>query len=103
MAPVDHLICYAVKSNPTVRPADAGEFGQRIRHRERGELHRVIQAGGAIRGNAFSPGRAKPRRKLNLPLRQKVYCLNAESEPELERINRIAARRKTIARRWPCA
>ena len=39
----------------------------------------------------------KPEDEIKFALRQGVYSFNAESEPELHRINRIAARLKKIA------
>ena len=43
------------------------------------------------------PASAKPKAEIEFALRQGIYTFNAESEPELERINRIAARLKKIA------
>src|SRR5207253_9280519 len=39
----------------------------------------------------------KTEEESRFALRQGVYSFNAESEPELERINRVAARLKKIA------
>ncbi|HPY30805.1 MAG TPA: diaminopimelate decarboxylase [Verrucomicrobiota bacterium] len=97
MAPVDHLICYAVKSNSNQSVLRTlANLGSGFDIVSEGELHRVIQAGGDPRKCVFA-GAGKTAAEIEFALRQKVYCLNAESEPELERINRIAARRKTIA------
>jgi diaminopimelate decarboxylase len=61
-----------------------------------GELQRVIAAGGDPRRCAFA-GVGKTESEIEFALRQGVYTFNAESEPELERINRVAARLKEIA------
>jgi diaminopimelate decarboxylase len=61
-----------------------------------GELQRVIAAGGDPRRCAFA-GVGKTEAEIEFALRQGVYSFNAESEPELERINRVAARLKKTA------
>ena len=61
-----------------------------------GELQRVIAAGGDPRQCAFA-GVGKTESEIEFALRQGVYTFNAESEPELERINRVAARLKKRA------
>ena len=61
-----------------------------------GELQRVIAAGGDPRQCVFA-GVGKTESEIEFALRQGVYTFNAESEPELERINRVAARLKKTA------
>ena len=61
-----------------------------------GELQRVIAAGGDPRQCVFA-GVGKTEAEIEFALRQHVYTFNAESEPELQRINRVAARLKNIA------
>src|SRR6202041_798366 len=61
-----------------------------------GELQRVIAAGGDPKKCVFA-GVAKTEAEIEFALRQNVYSFNVESEPELERINRIAARLRKIA------
>ena len=61
-----------------------------------GELQRVIAAGGDPRQCVFA-GVAKTEAEIEFALRRGIYSFNAESEPELERINRIAARLKKTA------
>jgi diaminopimelate decarboxylase len=61
-----------------------------------GELQRVIAAGGDPRRCAFA-GVGKTETEIEFALRQGVHTFNAESEPELERINRVAARLKKTA------
>ena len=61
-----------------------------------GELQRVIAAGGDPRRCVFA-GVGKSAAEIEFALKQNVYSFNAESEPELERINQVAARLKKIA------
>ena len=61
-----------------------------------GELQRVIAAGGDPRKCIFA-GVGKTGAEIEFALRQNIYSFNVESEPELQRINRIAARLKKIA------
>jgi diaminopimelate decarboxylase len=61
-----------------------------------GELQRVIAARGDPRRCVFA-GVGKTEAEIEFALRQGVYSFNAESEPELQRINRIAARLKKVA------
>ena len=100
MAGVAHLICFAVKanSNQSVLRLLAG-LGSGFDIVSGGELQRVIAAGGDPHRCIFA-GVGKGESGIALALRQGVYCFNAESEPELERINRIAAR---LGKRAPVA
>jgi diaminopimelate decarboxylase len=97
LAPVDHQICYAVKSNSNLSVlrvlANAGSGFDIV---SAGELRRVIAAGGDPRKCVFA-GVGKTEAEIELALRQDIYSFNAESEPELQRINRVAARLKKIA------
>src|ERR1700690_2134615 len=97
LAPVEHLICFALKSNGnlSVLRALAG-LGSGFDIVSGGELQRVIAAGGKPRQCVFA-GVGKSESEIEFALRQGVYSFNAESEPELERINRIAARLKKTA------
>ena len=61
-----------------------------------GELQRVIAAGGDPRKCVFA-GVGKTEAEIEFALREKIYCFNVESEPELQRINKVAARLKKIA------
>lgn len=97
MAGLDHLVCFAVKSNSNLSVlrtlARAGSGFDIV---SGGELHRVIAAGGDPAQCAFA-GVGKSEAEIEFALRQGVYTFNAESEPELHRINRIAARLKKRA------
>jgi len=97
MSSVDHLICFAMKSNSNQSVLRAlANLGSGFDIVSGGELQRVIAAGGDPRKCVFA-GVGKTEAEIELALRRGVYCFNAESEPELRRINRIAARLKKIA------
>ncbi len=97
LSPLDHLVCFAVKSNSNraVLRTLAG-LGGGFDVVSGGELQRVIAAGGDPRRCVFA-GVAKTAEEIEYALRQGVYSFNAESEPELQRINKIAAKLKKIA------
>ena len=90
LAPIDHLICYAVKANSNrailklLAEACAG-----FDIVSGGELFRVLAAGGDAAKCTFA-GVGKSREDIEYALEHGVYSLNVESEPELEQIDRIA-------------
>jgi diaminopimelate decarboxylase len=90
IAPLDHLICYAVKANSNRAIlrllADAGAGFDIV---SGGELHRVLAAGGDPAKCTFA-GVGKSREEIEYALDQRVYSFNVESEAELEYIDRIA-------------
>ena len=97
MSPVDHLVCFSVKSNSNLSVLRTfARLGGGFDIVSGGELQRVIAAGGDPRRCVFA-GVGKTEDEIEFALRQNVYSFNAESEPELQRIKRIAARLKTIA------
>src|SRR5436190_21301470 len=97
MAGVDHLICFAVKSNSNQSVLRTlANLGGGFDIVSGGELQRVIAAGGDARKCVFA-GVGKTDAEIEFALRRGVYSFNAESEPELQRINRVAARLKKIA------
>jgi diaminopimelate decarboxylase len=61
-----------------------------------GELQRVIAAGGDPRQCVFA-GVGKTEAEIEFALRKGIYSFNVESEPELQRINKVAARLKKVA------
>jgi diaminopimelate decarboxylase len=97
LAGVDHLVCFAVKSNSNLSVLRAlARLGSGFDIVSGGELQRVMAAGGNPRQCAFA-GVGKTENEIEFALKQGVYTFNAESEPELERINRVAARLKKTA------
>jgi diaminopimelate decarboxylase len=92
LSPVDHLVCFSVKSNSNLSVLRAiARLGGGFDIVSGGELWRVIAAGGDPRRCVFA-GVGKTEAEIEFALRRNVYSFNAESEPELRRINRIAAR-----------
>src|SRR5580692_10608310 len=97
LQPLDHRICYAVKANSNLAVLRVlARLGGGFDIVSEGELRRVIAAGGDPARCVFA-GVGKTEREIEFALRRGVYCLNAESEPELARINRVAARLRKIA------
>jgi diaminopimelate decarboxylase len=91
LAPLDHLICYAVKANSNRAIlkllADAGAGFDIV---SGGELFRVLAAGGDPAKCTFA-GVGKSRQEIEYALDQRVYSINVESEAELGCIDRIAS------------
>jgi diaminopimelate decarboxylase len=91
LAPLDHLICYAVKANSNRAIlkllADAGAGFDIV---SGGELYRVIAAGGEPAKCTFA-GVGKSREEIEYALERGVYSFNVESEAELDYINGIAS------------
>ncbi len=97
LAPLDHLICFAMKANSNQAVmrtlADCGSGFDTV---SEGELRRVIAAGGDPRQCVFA-GVGKTDHEIEYALRKGIYSFNVESEPELVRINHVAARLGKIA------
>jgi diaminopimelate decarboxylase len=97
LAPLDHLVCFAMKSNSNLAVLRTiANLGGGFDIVSGGELQRVIAAGGDPRKCVFA-GVGKTEAEIEFALRQNIYCFNVESEPELQRINKVAARLKKIA------
>ncbi|MDR3460099.1 MAG: diaminopimelate decarboxylase [Verrucomicrobiae bacterium] len=97
MKPVDHMVCFAMKANSNLSVVRTlANCGSGFDIVSVGELMRVIKAGGDPKKCVFA-GAAKTEAEIEFALKQGVYCFNAESEPELVRINKVAARLKKIA------
>ena len=97
MSPVDHLVCFAMKSNSNLSVIRTlANLGGGFDIVSGGELQRVIAAGGDAHKCVFA-GVGKTEAEIEFALRRGVYSFNVESEPELQRINRVAARLKKVA------
>lgn len=97
MSPVEHLVCFAVKSNSNQSVLRTlANLGGGFDIVSGGELQRVIAAGGDPRKCVFA-GVGKTEAEIEFALQKGVYSFNVESEPELQRINKVAARLKKIA------
>lgn len=94
---LDHWLCFALKSNSNLSVLRAlARLGSGFDIVSGGELQRVIAAGGDPHRCVFA-GVGKSTAEIEYALEQGIYCLNAESEPELERIDIIAKRMKQQA------
>jgi diaminopimelate decarboxylase len=97
LSPLDHLICYSVKASSNLAVLRAlANLGGGFDIVSEGELRRVIAAGGDPKKCAFA-GVGKTEQEIAFALRRGIYSFNVESEPELERINRVAERLNRIA------
>ena len=97
LAPLDHLVCFAMKANSNLSVLRTlANLGAGFDIVSGGELRRVLAAGGDPRRCIFA-GVGKTEAEIEFALRQDIYSFNAESEPELQRINKVAARLKKIA------
>jgi diaminopimelate decarboxylase len=97
LRPLDHRLCFAMKANSNLAVLRTlANLGSGFDIVSGGELRRVIAAGGDPRACVFA-GVGKREEEIQFALRQGIYCFNAESEPELARINRVAAKLKKIA------
>ena len=97
LAPLDHLICYAVKANSNraiLNLLVGARAGFDIV--SGGELFRVLAAGGDPAKCTFA-GVGKSRDEIEYALEQGVYSFNVESEAELEAIERVAGAKKMRA------
>ncbi|NOI59982.1 diaminopimelate decarboxylase [Vibrio coralliilyticus] len=85
-----HLVCYAVKANSNLGVLNTlARLGSGFDIVSGGELERVIAAGGEASKVVFSGvGKTAPEMKRALELG--IKCFNVESEPELERLNKVA-------------
>ncbi|MCL9783548.1 diaminopimelate decarboxylase [Vibrio sp. S4M6] len=86
-----HLVCYAVKANSNLGVLNAlARLGSGFDIVSGGELERVIAAGGDPAKVVFS-GVGKTSQEMKRALELQIKCFNVESEPELERLNQVAA------------
>ncbi len=97
LAPIDHLICYAVKANSNRAIlkllADAGAGFDIV---SGGELFRVLAARSDPAKCTFA-GVGKSREEIDYALERGVLSLNVESEAELDQIDRVAAEKNLRA------
>jgi len=97
LAPLDRLICFAMKANSNLSVMRAlANLGSGFDVVSAGELQRVIAAGGDPKKCVFA-GVAKSAAEIEFALRKGIYAFNCESEPEIIRINQVAARLKKRA------
>ena len=90
LAPLDHLICYAVKANSNRAILNLlVRAGAGFDIVSGGELFRVLAAGGDPAKCTFA-GVGKSRDEIEYALERGVHSFNVESEAELDSIERIA-------------
>jgi len=93
-----HLICYAVKANSSLAVLQVlARLGSGFDIVSEGELERVLAAGGDPSRIVFS-GVGKQPAEMRRALSAGIRCFNVESEPELQRLNEVAA---TTGKRAP--
>jgi diaminopimelate decarboxylase len=97
LAPLDHLICFAMKANSNAAVMRTlANLGSGFDVVSEGELRRVLAAGGDPEKCVFA-GVGKTESEIEFALSEDIYSFNVESEPELARINKVAARMKKVA------
>lgn len=93
----DNLVCFAVKSNPSLAILSLfAKLGAGFDIVSGGELARVIAAGGDPAKVVFS-GVGKTESEMRSALEVNIFCFNVESASELERLNRVAGDMKKLA------
>lgn len=86
-----HLVCFAVKANSNLGVLNVlARLGAGFDIVSRGELERVLAAGGKAEKIVFS-GVGKTRDDMRRALEVGVHCFNVESTDELERLQLVAA------------
>ncbi len=89
---IDHQVCFAVKANSNIAVLNVlARLGAGFDIVSGGELERVLAAGGDPAKVVFS-GLGKSEAEIERALALGIACFNVESDAELHRINRVAAR-----------
>ncbi len=92
-----HLICYAVKANSNLAIINLlARLGSGFDIVSRGELHRVIAAGGDTSKVVFS-GVGKTPLEIKEALKIGIRCFNVESKNELKVLETISSDLDTVA------
>ena len=93
----DHLICFAVKANPSLAILNLfANLGAGFDIVSGGELARVLAAGGDPKKIVFS-GVGKSEVEMRAALEAGIFCFNVESASELKRLNHVAGTMGKIA------
>jgi len=93
----NHLVCFAVKSNPSLAILNLfAKLGAGFDIVSGGELARVLAAGGDPKKVVFS-GVGKTADEMRAALEAGIFCFNVESASELVRLNDVAAAMGKIA------
>jgi len=92
-----HIVCYAVKANSNLAVLNVmARLGSGFDIVSKGELARVLQAGGDASKVVFS-GVGKKSDEIAFALQKGIYCFNVESAAELTRIQQVAQRMNMVA------
>ncbi len=84
-------ICYALKANSNLAVLRVmANLGASFDLVSGGEIRRVLEAGGRVDRSVFA-GVGKTSEEIERALRNGIFSFHVESEPELERIDRIAS------------
>ena len=90
------LICFSIKSNTNVNIIrEIKKFGLGADVVSKGELMLALKAGVHPSKIVFS-GVGKTKEEINFAIKKKILLINAESKSEIQEINHIAKRKKTI-------
>ena len=93
----DYLVCFAVKSNPSLAILNLfAKLGAGFDIVSGGELARVLAAGGDPKKIVFS-GVGKTAVEMQAALDAGIFCFNVESASELTRLNKVAAEMGKVA------
>ncbi len=93
----EHLVCYAIKANSNLAILNLfARLGSGFDIVSRGELERVLRAGGDPQKVVFS-GVGKTTDEIRYALEVGICCFNVESEAELKRLQTIAAAMDKVA------
>ena len=93
LAGLDALVCFAMKSNSNQAVLKVfASLGAGMDVVSEGELRRALAAGVPGERITFS-GVGKTAREIECALDARILCFNVESEPELDAISEIAAKR----------
>lgn len=93
----DHLVCFAVKANPTLAILNLfAKLGAGFDIVSGGELSRVLAAGGDPKKVVFS-GVGKTAVEMQQALEAGIFCFNVESLSELRRLNQVAGTMGKVA------
>jgi diaminopimelate decarboxylase len=92
-----HIVCYAVKANSNLAVLNVmARLGSGFDIVSKGELARVLQAGGDASKVVFS-GVGKKSDEIAFALQKGIYCFNIESAAELTRIQQVAQNMNMVA------
>ena len=89
---LDVRVCYSLKANSNLAVVKhLSNLGSAFDFVSGGELRRVQVAGGSVKQSVFA-GVGKSDSEIRLALEAGIYSFHVESEPELVRINHVAAK-----------